>query len=338
MDSVRINLDRAFQNLFSLVSEVVALFRQRENIDGPSTTANPKLMDYPPLLVDNRVRDYKTCFDSTPPDVHVDGVLELYSKVRQSVLRGYMCNSWLTNSSTSVSLYYGVNEEAAGSKVVHLDCVAMMLDSLSRGNTQFRSTADLLRYRFAVLLYGLFEACLKFTSVVSNETNIPIVTPPVPIEDELNTLSRLKQDIVADMPKTSVAPVGVGAGGGPGAANPFAAGLASMLPAGMNINDLMKNFVTRLPEIANTVTENVSRMTGIAISDQEKKILDNALSNVSDLMSNPDEVSSLVGKFAKGSGGISEIAEMLLKPKDPPSTAKSAGAAPPPPPEGPAQD
>lgn len=309
--------DRAFQNLFTLGFEVVALYRQREAIDGSAADLNPRLTEVPPHVVEENLRAYKNCFDSTGPAIHVDTVLELYAKVRTSLHRGYQCNSWLTNG--PVALYYGETLEKAGSRIVHLDCLFLMLESLRRADTTFRTSAAVMRIRFAVLLYTVFMTSLRYSSVVEGEVNVRGVTPTVSIADDLSVMETLHSDCVGDLPKPE-RPAGPAAAAG---GNPLMAGLAGMFPGGLG--DIVNSLLTTLPDITRTVTETVARTTGTAITAHDQEMIDSTMGNITEMLRNPDGMRSMLGELGNGSAGISSFVQRILS--RPPGSATPAVAA-----------
>lgn len=314
----RANFDRAFQNLYTLSGEVVTLYRQRDSVDGPASGRDPRLDATPPHVVDDTLKAHKACFDTTPPDVHVDCVLELYAKVRSFLHRGYQCDSWLTNG--PVSFYYGVSEADAGQRVLHLDCVSLMLESLRRSDTQYSAKATVLRIRFSYLLYNVFAAALAYANVVEKETNVRGVSPSVTIESDLAVLASLTSEILADVPKPA-APAAPAAGPSMGA-SPLAA-LASFFPGGMG--DVVNSLLSTLPDITRTVTETVARSTGTEITAKDQETIDATMGNITDLLRNPDGMRSMMSELSQGSGGISRFVERLL---NRPAAASAAPAPP----------
>lgn len=305
-------LDRAFQNLFTLVSEVIALYKQREAIDGAPSDIDPRLEVTPAHVIDENLRAYKACFDTTGPDVHVDTVLELYSKVRSSLHRGYQCNSWLTNG--AVSFYYGVSAAEAGHRVVHLDCVHLMLESLRRADTQFRNSAAAMRIRFAYLLYGVFAACLRYANVVDSEKNVRGVNPEVTVESDLSVLETLLTETLNDIPK----PERPAAAAGPAVGASPLAGLAAMFPGGFG--DIVSSLMKTLPDITRTVTETVARTTGTEVTPRDQSMIDTTMSNITDILGKPDTMREMLAEVTNG-GGFGRIVERLL------SGVNGAGAA-----------
>ncbi len=294
------SFDRAFQNLFSLVTEVTALYRQRQAVDGPGLDDVPS-----PQSTEENLQAYKACFDSTGPEVHVDTVLELYAKVRSSLLRGYQCDSWLRDK--SAVLYYGVSVREAGNRVVNLNAVFLMLECLKRADSQSRSQAAILRIKFANNLYTIFMTALRYVKLVEGETNVRGVTPPAALEADVTTLEGLQSEILSDLPKPTAAPPQPGQG----PANPLS-GLASLFPGGLT--DVMGSLLHTLPGITRTVTDTISRTTGTTISESDQHMIDSTMSNITGLMSNPDGMRSMLADLANGPDGMSRFVERLLTP------------------------
>lgn len=295
----RANFDRSFQQLYGLVNEVVALYKQRVSIDGSA--------DGPDVhLVDENLRAHKACFDTSAPDVHVDCVLELYSKVRAFLHRGYQCDSWLTSG--PVSFYYGVSQQDAGNKVLHIDSTALMLESLRRADTQYSTKASVLRIRFSYLLYGVFIAALRYAHIVENETEVRGTVPKVNVAKDITILEGLQTETLNDIPKP-VAPTAPTTAG-PSLGNSPLAALAAMFPGGMG--DVVNSLLSTLPDITRTVTETVARSTGTEITPKDQETIDATMSNITDLLRNPDGMRSMMGELGQGAGGISRFVERLL--------------------------
>jgi hypothetical protein len=303
--------DRAFQNLFTLVSEVLAVYRQCQAIDG-SSHVDARLEEVPPHTLEERLKAYKTCFDSTGPEVHVDTVLELYSKVRSSLQRGYQCDSWLRNPETQ--LYYGLSVEAAGDRVINLDCVFLMLEALKRADTRFRSQAAVLRIKFSNQLYSIFMAALRYANVVEKEVNVRGVTPVATIESDVAVLEGLQTDILNDIPKPAAPPAD-------GPSNPMAA-LSSMFPGGMS--NMLSSLSQLLPSLTQTMTEKVSEATGNPITAGDQEAINTTMTNITELLRSPDGLSSMFAELSNGPDGIGRFVKRLLDP----SAGPAPGAAP----------
>ena len=313
---VSASFDRAFQNLFTLVGEVVALYRQNQAIDG-SAVVDPRLQEVPPHLVEENLKSYKECFDSTGAEIHVDVVLELYTKVRSFVQRGYQCDSWLRGPEAAI--YYGASRTEAGTRIVNLDCVFLMLEALKRSDTQFRTQSAVLRIKFAHQLYTIFMTALNYAKVVENETNVRGVTPAVCILDDVKVLEGIHSEILGDLPKPverSAPGPGAGAGGNP------LAGLASMFPGGLT--DVVGSLLQTLPSLTRTVTDTVSRTTGTTISESDQQMIDSTMRNITGLLGNPDGMRSMLADLGSGSDGVSRFIERILAP----GQQQAAGAPP----------
>lgn len=314
------SFDRAFQNLFALGMDVIALYRRRNAIEG-SESSTTRLSEIPPHLVEEHLLAYKNCFDSTGPPVHVDAALELYAKYRQFLLRGYQCNSWLMND--PVALYYGETVDKAEGRIVHLDCLYQMLESLRRADTQFRNAAAVLRIRFSVLLYTVFMAALKYSNLIEGDSDVRGVVPPVSVESELKTLEALHAECLNDLPK----PERSAGGAAPsGAANPLAAGLASMMPGGFG--DVIKSLLATLPEMTRTVTETMSRTMGTTLSPGDHAAINSVMSNITTTLSEPEGLQNLIGEMStNGAAGFAPLVEKLLSGLQPTGSAASTAPA-----------
>lgn len=299
------SFNRAFQNMFNVVGEVVALYRHKQSVDGGSALEDVG-------LVEENMQAYKTCFDSTGPDIHVDTVLELYTKVRNSVLRGYQCDSWLRDK-TAV-LYYGVSVSEAGMRILDLRGVFLMLECLKRADSQSRSQAAVLRVKFANQIYTIFMSALRYVKVVENEVNVRGVTPEQSLENDLAALEDLQKEILADIPKPAApAPAGPGMG-----ANP----LAGMFSGGLS--DVVGSLLQTLPSLTKTVTDTVARTTGTTLSETDQRMIDSTMSNITGLLSNPDGMRSMLSELGNGPEGINRLVERLLTAGAPPPVAAPA--------------
>lgn len=312
MTSVTSTFDRAFQTLFTIVSDVVALYRQRETIDG-SVVVDPRLQEVPPHAVEENLKSYKEMFDTTSPELHVDVVLELYSKMRGFLMRGYQCDSWLRGP--DVVFYYGASSRQAGTRVINLDCVFLMLESLKRADTQFRTQAQVLRVKFSYQLYGIFIAALNYTQEVDKTVLVRDVVPQVAIAADVAALEPLHAEILNDLPK----PASTVAASAPGA-SPLA-GLASMFPGGLS--DVVGSLLQTLPSLTRTVTDTVSRTTGTAVSDSDQQMIESTMRNITGLLGNPDGVRSMLADLGNGSDGITRFVERILAPAAPAAPSPS---------------
>lgn len=326
------SFDRAFQNLFTLISEVVTVYRQKSVIDG-SGTVDARLEEVPPHQVEENLKAYKECFDSTGSELHVDVVLELYAKERLFLHRGYQCDSWLKKPDSI--FYYGLTSRASGVKTINLDCVSLMIDSLKRADTQFRTQANVFRIKFAYQLYTIFVAALNYARVAEGEVNVRGVTPEVEITADVAVMEELSNDILKDLPKPTAA-----ASGPPnGAPAGLLAGLSGMFPGGLS--DVVGSLLQTLPSITKTVTETVSRTTGTTISDGDQQMIDSAMQNITGYLGNPDGMKTLLSELSSGTDGISRFVERILAPggaSAAPAPAPPAVEAPPAPPAPPKPD
>lgn len=307
------SFDRAFQNLFTVIADVIALYRQRQAVDGGGSE------DLSPNTVEENLHAYKVVFDSTGPEIHVDMVLELYGKVRASLHRGYQCDSWLRNGEV---LYYGVSPAEAGQRVVQLTPVFLMLEALKRSDSQTRSQATVLRMRFANQLYTLFMTALRYSKGVTQET---LTVTGDNIDEEIKLMEAQQTEILNDLPKASSSVAAAAGPAGGAAANPLA-GLASLFPGGLS--DVMGSLLQTLPSITRNVTEAVSRTTGTPISDSDQQMIDSTMSNITSVLGNPDGMRSMLADMNNGPDGISRFVQRILSSSSAPSQA-AAGSAPP---------
>lgn len=290
--------DRAFQQLFTVVGEVTAAYRQRESLDGGD------LDGVSSQVVDEKTKEYKECFDSSGPTLHVDSVLELYAAVRNSLHRGYQCDSWLNNPSSVI--YFGVSATADGAKILPLNSVSKMLQSIKRGDQQMRDKAANLRVSFSHKLYGVFIACLRYANVVDQETNVRLVTPEVTVESDLETMQSLQTEILNDLQKPAVPATTAAPAGSP------LAGLASMMQGGLG--DIVNSLLHTLPSITQTVTNAVSRTTGQQITDTDQRMIDSTMSNITSMLGDQEAMKSMLADLGQGPDGIQRFVSRILSP------------------------
>jgi hypothetical protein len=318
----RSDVDKGFQTLFVLCKDVLAAYKLRESVDGvadlPGGLSSEK--------VDGDLDQYKAFYDRSDwrvQAVYVDSMLEVYEKHRDSLRRGYLCNTWLLND--SVKLYYGTSLTEAKGKVLHLDAMFTMIESLMRTDTSFRQQATVFKVKFGYQLYGLLIACLRHSEVIDHEENIRGVTPEIKIKDDIKVLEEIQKPILDDLPKPTRevsqmrSPMDM---------------LSSVFPGGMQ--DALESFKTSLPSFTKNVTETVSKMTGLQITDKDKETMDLAMSNVGNLLSDPSNIGKLLSNFNSGPDGITKLVEQIFA--KPGGSAPGSAPGPGPAPEGPAQD
>lgn len=290
--------DRAFQQLFSVIGEVSASYKQCESVDGGN------LDGVSSQLLDEKTKEYKEYFDCSGPALHVDSVLELYAAARNSLHRGYQCDSWLNNPSSVI--YSGRSASAPDSKVLRLDAVSKMLQAIKRGDQGMRDKATTLRVSFSHKLYGVFISCLRYANVVEGESNVRLVTPEVSVDSDLETMQSLQTEILSDLPKPSVPSPTVGVGASP------LAGIASMMQGGLG--DIVNSLLHTLPSITQTVTNAVSRTTGQQITDTDQRMIDSTMSNITSMLGDQEAMKSMLADLGNGPDGISRFVSRILAP------------------------